>query len=60
VLLEEGIARLGPFAPHCQRVDVASLLRDATAARAELIRLGPARIGEYDLRSAPKVLLIGR
>ena len=60
MLLEEGITRLGPFAPDCQSVDVASLLRDATAARTELLRLGPARMSEYDLGGAPKVLLIGR
>ncbi len=60
VLLEEGITRLGPFAPDCQRIDVASLLRDATAAHTELLRLGPARMSEYDLGGAPKVLLIGR
>jgi len=60
VLLDEGIARLGAFAPSCQRVDVASLLRDASAARAELIRLGPERMSDYDLRDAPKVFLIGR
>jgi len=44
VLLEEGIARLGPFAPSCQGVDVVALIRDATEARAELLRLGPDRI----------------
>jgi len=55
VLLEEGIARLGSFAPVCQGVDVASLIRDATAARAELLRLGPEKMREYDLGQAPKV-----
>ena len=57
VLLDEGIARLEPFAPACQGVDVVSLIRDAHAARLELERLGPARMGEYDLASAPRVRL---
>ena len=57
VLLEEGIARLGPFAPSCQGVDVASLLRDASVARDELRTLGPDRMGEYDLARAPKIRL---
>ena len=55
VLLEEGIARLGPFAPACQGVDVAALIRDASAARDELIRLGPEGLRSYDLSNAPKV-----
>lgn len=52
VLLAEGIERLRPFAPSCQGVDVATLLRDASALRAELLRLGPERMGERDVRAA--------
>jgi len=52
VLLAEGIERLRPFAPSCQGVDVAALLRDASALRAELLRLGPERMGERDVRAA--------
>jgi predicted metal-dependent hydrolase len=59
VLLEEGIARLRPFAPSCQGVDVDALIRDASAARAELLRLGPERMKGYDLGRAPKVRLTG-
>jgi hypothetical protein len=59
VLLDEGIVRLGPFAPSCQGVDVAALIRDATAARDELLRLGPERMRSYDLTRAPKVKLTG-
>jgi hypothetical protein len=58
VLLEEGIARLGPFAPSCQTVDVAALIVDATAAREELLRLGAERMREYEFARAPKVRLI--
>jgi uncharacterized protein len=59
VLLDEGIARLGPFAPSCQGVDVAALIRDASAARDELLRLGPERMRSYDLTRAPKVRVTG-
>jgi predicted metal-dependent hydrolase len=55
VLLEEGIARLTRFAPSCQAVDVAALIDDATAARAELVRLGPERMAPYDFARAPQV-----
>ena len=57
VLLDEGITRLRPFTPACQGVDVASLIRDATAARDQLIALGPDRMTDYDLTHAPKVRL---
>ena len=57
VLLEEGLARLEPFAPSCQGVDIAALIRDATEARAEMLRLGPERMREYDLMRAPKIAL---
>ena len=60
VLLEEGIARLGPFTPSCQGVDIASLIRDATAARAELLRLGPGKMSEYDLARVPNIRLLDR
>jgi predicted metal-dependent hydrolase len=60
VLLEEGIERLRPFAPSCQGIDVAALIRDASAARDELLRLGPDRMTAYDLRRAPKVGLADR
>jgi predicted metal-dependent hydrolase len=55
VLLEEGIERLRPFAPRCQRIDVAGLIADANAARATLLALGPERMNEFDLREAPRV-----
>jgi hypothetical protein len=56
VLLDEGIARLAPFAPRCHGVDVADLIAGATAARDQLAALGPARMGEVDVTSvAPRV-----
>jgi hypothetical protein len=55
VLLEEGIQRLRPFGPTCQTIDVATLVADATAARERLLVLGPGRMSEFDLTSAPRV-----
>jgi hypothetical protein len=57
VLIDEGLARLAPFEPACQGVDVAALVRDATNARDELRRLGPERMSEYDLTRAPRIRL---
>src|SRR5438309_4118073 len=54
-MLKRGPTYLAPFAPRCQRVDVASLLREAAAALREVERLGPGRLAEFDWRLAPKV-----
>jgi predicted metal-dependent hydrolase len=58
-MLTRGSNYLAPFAPACQRVDVAALLRDAAAALRDVERLGPARLGEFDWSLAPKVRLLG-
>ncbi|HZP95912.1 MAG TPA: DUF309 domain-containing protein [Candidatus Limnocylindria bacterium] len=56
VLLDEGIARLAPFAPRCHGVDVDALIADASAARARLEALGADRMREVDVaRIAPRV-----
>src|SRR5213592_1504718 len=55
VLLEEGVDRLRPFAPTCQTIEVAALIADATAARDRLLTLGPERMNEFDLATAPRV-----
>jgi predicted metal-dependent hydrolase len=54
-MLTRGPSYLAPFAPRCQRVDVAALLRDAEAARQAVERLGPGRLAEFDWRLVPKV-----
>ena len=56
-MLTRGSNYLRPFAPRCQRVDVQALLDDAAAALAEIDRLGPARLAEFDWRLAPQVRL---
>ena len=58
-MLTRGSNYLRPFAPACQHVDVAALLRDAAAAVAEVERLGPERLGEFDWTLAVKVRLVG-
>jgi hypothetical protein len=55
VLLEEGIERLRPFVPTCQTIDVVALIEEATMARERLLALGPERMGEFDLATAPRV-----
>src|SRR4029077_14880818 len=54
-MLTRGPRYLAPFSPRCQRVDVAALIEDAAAALAEVDRLGPARLGEFDWRLVPQV-----
>lgn len=54
-MLTRGPGYLAPFAPACQSVDVARLLADAGAALAEVRRLGPSRLDEFDWALAPRV-----
>ena len=58
-MLTRGPGYLAPFAPSCQRVDVAALLRDAAAALREVERVGPARLADFDWRIVPMVRLVG-
>ena len=56
-MLSRGSGYLAPFAPACQGVDVAALLVDAAAALAEVERLGPTRLAEFNWQLAPTVRL---
>ena len=56
-MLTRGAGYLAPFAPRCQGVNVERLLKDAAAALAEVERLGPHRLAEFDWRRVPKVEL---
>src|SRR5258706_10804300 len=53
-MLTRGPTYLAPFAPRCQRVDVASLLRDAAAALREGERLGAGRLAEFSWALVPR------
>ena len=56
-MLTRGAGYLTPFGPRCQGVNVERLLKDAAAALAEVERLGPHRLAEFDWRGVPKVEL---
>ena len=58
-MLTRGPNYLRPFAPSCQQVDVQALLDDAAVALAEVERLGPARLAEFDWTLAVQVRLLG-
>jgi predicted metal-dependent hydrolase len=58
-MLTRGARYLAPFAPACQRVDVAAHRRDAAAALREVDRLGPSRLAEFDWALAVNVKLVG-
>ena len=57
-MLTRGSSYLRPFAPRCQRVDVAHLLNAAAAALREIERLGPDRLGDFDRRLVPTIRLL--
>ena len=57
-MLTRGANYLRPLAPACQRVDVAGLLDQAGATLAPVQPLGRARLGEFDSRLAPKVVVL--
>src|SRR4029077_18002077 len=57
-MLTRGPRYLAPFAPRCQRVNVAALLRDAAIALQAVERLGPARLAEFDWKLVPRVHLV--
>jgi uncharacterized protein len=55
--LASGAAYLEPFAPRCRRVEVARLISDARRLRAEVLALGPERLGEVDRTLLPIIQL---
>ena len=55
--LESGADYLGPFAPRCRQVEVARLISDARRLRAEVVALGPERLGEVDRALLPIIRL---
>ena len=56
-MLTRGAGYLAPFAPRCQGVNVERLMQDVAAALAEVKRLGPQRLAEFDWSLAPAVAL---
>ena len=58
--LSSGLAYLAPSEPACLGVDVARLRAEAGAVLAQLLRLGPERIGEVGATGLPRVWLRDR
>ena len=56
-MLTRGSAYLQPFAPACQRIDVASLIELAGSTLQVVERLGPARLDEFAWEPKPGVRL---
>ena len=59
VKLDHGIRLLEAFPAICHGVDVERLRRDATAARARLLELGPSGLGHFEAELIPRVHLVG-
>jgi uncharacterized protein len=55
VKLDHGIRLLEAFPAVCHGIDVARLRSDAASARAHLLDLGAARMGDFDMALVPKV-----
>lgn len=55
-MLQRSVQWLRPLPEICQGIDIEALRRDSTKARAELQRLGPERLEEFDRRLLKRVL----
>ena len=55
-LLGRGSGRLRPFVPTCMGVDVAHLLVGAERCLAEVERLAPERLDEFDWSLVPRIV----
>lgn len=58
--LVSGQAYLEPYAPTCQAVDVARLLRETSLIRDSLVAAGPGRVAELVEMDLPRVWLSER
>ena len=58
-LLERGSSYLQPFAPVCMGLDVDRLLEDAARCLAEVERLGPDGLNDFDWQMVPKIKIEG-
>jgi predicted metal-dependent hydrolase len=56
-LLRRGSKYLEPFAPLCMGVDIANLLHGTARCLAELERLGPDGLNDFDWMLVPKIEL---
>jgi predicted metal-dependent hydrolase len=58
-MLTRGSASLQPFAPACQRIDVASLIELAESTLQVVELLGPNRLDEFSWQPMPMVKVTG-
>ena len=56
-LLKRGSKYLEPFAPLCMGVNIAGLLHGTARCLAEVERLGPDRVNDFDWMLVPKIEL---
>lgn len=56
-LLERGSGYLEPFAPECMGVDISGVITGSARCLAEVKKLGPDRLDEFDWSIAPKLYL---
>jgi uncharacterized protein len=54
-LLGRGAAYLEPFSPRCMGVEISMLLDDSARCLAEVRRLGPNRLDEFDWSFVPNI-----
>jgi predicted metal-dependent hydrolase len=54
-LLERGYGYLEPFGPACMGVEVSALLASSARCLAEVKRLGPERLNDFDWSLVPSV-----
>lgn len=54
-MFRRGLPRLAGLPPRCQGIDLASFRADAEAIHAEVTKLGPERLAEFDQRRFPQI-----
>jgi predicted metal-dependent hydrolase len=59
-LLKGARSYLEPFAPACMGVDISALLAGSASCLAEVRRLGPERLNEFDWSLVPTIETIGQ
>ena len=57
-MLTRGSAKLQPFAPVCQGVDVAALIELAASTLRVVEQLGPSRLHEFPWEPMPRVRIV--
>ncbi len=58
-MLRRGLPRLRDLPETCQGVRAAELYTAARGVHDQLVVLGPERLGEFDLRSLPRIVVVG-